>query len=733
MKKVLRVLVSLFIGLMVFVVPAQPVAAAEGVKVVSSVAKVAPSDSLKVAWKMARAVDIVENKLLRGRYSGARFSGGEVYFSVRGFWIKMSLVDTPVELAPKIEKNKIKYSTSDLDVEYSYLDTVMKEVITLNKPMPVVFSYQLNKGGSLRSNPDGSLSMLMQGVKEILRIERPFAIDKSGVRFELGYKFDNKNLILAGDLSSAKYPIIIDPTYTVIEGFLDSDFSSSRSIARKSNGDLWCTYSRATESSVQIFCSYSTDGGGNWTEEQVTDLEENWQGFPVIAIDSEDNVHVAWTGTGWGSFPDYKNIQYRKKTTSWQVQESISDIADDQWAPAIAIDSNDNVHVVWSGKGWGDNPGVENIEYRRSIYSWETRVPVTDSSSEQWFPAMAIDSEDNVYVVWQSPDDIQYREKFGAYWLTQESITDVGDQGGASIAIDSENNVHVVWSGYGWGNNPDYWNIQYREKTTSWQTQESVTDINNDQTDASISTSLDNHIHIVWSGWGWGSNPEYINIEHREKTTSWQAQESVTDDETTKSYYLCLLYALHPISVNRPFCGYAVVWRGDAVFYSASDDLTWGVPQFNPTISLQGSSRPPAGYAIQVTVKFFAPGSNVMGTPLFSATTNTDKVGSNATCTVTAPIGTYDVTIDNMKTLTNVIHNQTFTAGSTTSAYMGKLLEGNCYHDLTVNVKDGALLVTHYDPLYTSQADFNEHGEVNISDGSLLLHNYGLTSPVSVD
>ena len=155
--------------------------------------------------------------------------------------------------------------------------------------------------------------------------------------------------------------------------------------------------------------------------------------------------------------------------------------------------------------------------------------------------------------------------------------------------------------------------------------------------------------------------------------------------------------------------------------------------RFEPTVTLQGSARPTEGYAIQVTVKYFEVGSNVMGVPLFSETGDTDKVGSDAIINLPAPIGTYDVTIDNMKTLTNVLHNVTFIENLTLEAYMGKLLEGNCYHDLTINYQDGGLIVTHYSPLYTSQADFNEHGMVNYSDGSLFLHNYGLTSPVSVD
>nr|WP_319377238.1 hypothetical protein [uncultured Methanoregula sp.] len=49
----------------------------------------------------------------------------------------------------------------------------------------------------------------------------PFAIDASGKRFDMDFNLDKENRIITinGDLSGARYPIIVDPTERVTNGF----------------------------------------------------------------------------------------------------------------------------------------------------------------------------------------------------------------------------------------------------------------------------------------------------------------------------------------------------------------------------------------------------------------------------------------------------------------------------------------------------------------------------------
>jgi len=125
--------------------------------------------------------------------------------------------------------------------------------------------------------------------------------------------------------------------------------------------------------------------------------------------------------------------------------------------------------------------------------------------------------------------NIQYRERTSTGWQTQESVTDAADgQEAPAVALDAGNNIHVIWSGYGWGVNRSSLNVQYRKRTTAWQTQEAVTDSPSSQWNASLAVDSAGSLHVVWNGVGWAPNPGGISIVYRKRTTAWQTTETVT-------------------------------------------------------------------------------------------------------------------------------------------------------------------------------------------------------------
>ena len=424
------------------------------------------------------------------------------------------------------------------------------------------------------------------------------------------------------------------PSYTVKSDVLSSStaYCYQRKLARASDGTLWCVYHRSDGTYYQIYVSYSTDGGETWIEEQVTKVAGH-QYWPSIAIDGEDNVHVVWHGVGWGSNPSYENIQYRKRTSSgWQAQEAVTDKDNTQCFSSIAVDSEGNIHIAWCGKGWGSNPDYYNIQYRKRTSSgWQPQEAVTDKDEGQTNVSIAIDSNDNVHVIWKGPGwgsnpsyyNIQYRKRTSSGWEKQEAVTDKDEhQVNPCVAVDSEDNVHVVWHGAGWGSNPSYYNIQYRKRTSSgWQAQEAVTDANNGQYNPSIAIDNEDNVHVVWRGLGWGANPSYYNIQHRKRTnTGWERQEGLTDAHTDQ-YYPNLIWALHPtifgLKTCRPKTGYAFVWVDGTTlkFYRSNDftastllrkEIRWRVTnlsdwQYKKRITIAGSSG--AGTNYQVLLK----------------------------------------------------------------------------------------------------------------------------------
>ncbi|KKN70385.1 hypothetical protein LCGC14_0430800 [marine sediment metagenome] len=266
-----------------------------------------------------------------------------------------------------------------------------------------------------------------------------------------------------------------------------------RRLALESGGRLWATYSKKPSGYTyqQVYCAYSDDDGQTWTETQVTDTDTDHHFFPIIAIDSDDDIHIAYTASGRGAFPNSRSLLYMKRTSgSWGSEEEIAlkDVINPgQNRASLAIDSADDVHVVWDGQGWSPNTGEFSINYRkRTSGSWGTVETIANESS---------------------------------------------DQKGASIALDSSDDVHVVWYGKGWGVNTTINNIQYRKRTTSWQTQEAITDVADSQTDSAIALDSSDDVHVVWVG---------TDAFYRKRTTSWQTQENITNDVTISPDFLSI-------------------------------------------------------------------------------------------------------------------------------------------------------------------------------------------------
>jgi hypothetical protein len=409
-------------------------------------------------------------------------------------------------------------------------------------------------------------------------------------------------ILLITFVTNVMIPVALaDQSYTVKMGTIrdSTAFNSQRLLVRSSDGALHCVYVRIDDIELthQIFYANSTDGGVTWTEELVSDnIIMAEQHYPCIAIDSKDNIHVTWHGFGWGVNFTVSNIQYRTRTVNgWQTQEAITDKNVSQYAPIITIDSKDNIHIVWGGFGWGVNSDFTNIQYRmKTANGWQTQEAITDKDDSQRYPSMAIDSKDNVHVVWSvwgwgvNTDDrnIQYRMKTANGWQTQEELTDKNsDQFYPCIAIDSKDNVHMVWNGWGWGINIDFSNIQYRMKTSNgWQTQEELTDKNSDQYAPSIAIDSKDNVHMVWHGWGWGTNPNVGNIQYRMRTVNgWQTQEAITDLPYDQ-WFPNLIWTMYPdfssVKTNVPESGYAIIYSGTdengyKIVYLLSSDLKW--------------------------------------------------------------------------------------------------------------------------------------------------------------
>lgn len=163
------------------------------------------------------------------------------------------------------------------------------------------------------------------------------------------------------------------------------------------------------------------EGIGNTTE-------TNLQDHPAIAIDSSGNTHVAWRAKG--------KIYHREKiAATWQAIETPVD-AGAEWQEMcnIVMDEDDNIHLLFLGKGWGANPTFYNIEYvKKTAGTWGAIESVTDSSTSKYSPSMTITKDGTIHVIW-TDDGLVYPANEGVLhraktdsWQAVEAIADTGD------------------------------------------------------------------------------------------------------------------------------------------------------------------------------------------------------------------------------------------------------------------------------------------------------------------
>jgi len=307
--------------------------------------------------------------------------------------------------------------------------------------------------------------------------------------------------------------------------------SQDPAIAIDSNTNLhvvWCDY---TAGNSEIYYKRSTDGGLTWSGSKRLTWNSGNSVYPAIAIDSNNNLHVVWHD----STPGNDEIYYKRSTDgglSWGAAKRLTWNSGNSGYPAIAIDSNNNLHVVWEDS----TPGNSEIYYKRSTdggSTWSATKRITWTSSGSYDPAIAIDSNTNLHVVWYdwTPGnyEIYYKRSTdgGSTWGATKRLTwTSSDSYDPAIAIDSNTNLHVVW--YDW--TPGNYEIYYKRSTdggSTWGATKRLTWNSGSSQEPAVGIDTNNNLHMMWRD----STPGNYEIYYKRSTdggSTWSATKRVT-------------------------------------------------------------------------------------------------------------------------------------------------------------------------------------------------------------
>lgn len=162
---------------------------------------------------------------------------------------------------------------------------------------------------------------------------------------------------------------------------------------------------------------------GSWNAEET--VYQPTAARAAIAVDFVNDIYVVYRRVLAGPNDE---LRLRKKTGGvWQAPELIDNVGDPT-SISIAIDSVDDLHVAWATGGY--DTGYYQIRYRkRQGGVWQIPIQVKVEAEVHWSClTLILDTSDNVWIVYQSfgIDEAIYYKKITGGVLGNEVLLDSG-------------------------------------------------------------------------------------------------------------------------------------------------------------------------------------------------------------------------------------------------------------------------------------------------------------------
>lgn len=246
---------------------------------------------------------------------------------------------------------------------------------------------------------------------------------------------------------------------------------------------------------------------------------------PELRVLAGDAVQVAWSGNFWEK-TGKNHWTWRDTIMTRRYDRDGMPLTDyvpvpiqhdgEQAYPAIATTANDNIVIVWSGAGEGDNNGSFQRLFRADGTPSEVVSPVNTVTVNGQFQPRVAGSAFRYAVVWRGygPGDEQgvFVRMFDAAGIspgaeTRVNETTAGMQLQPDIAMRPDGRSVVVWQGNGPG---DDWGVFARRYTAGGVPLGGEIAVNTttagNQINPSVATMPDGGFVVAWNGAGDGDD-----------------------------------------------------------------------------------------------------------------------------------------------------------------------------------------------------------------------------------
>jgi hypothetical protein len=234
------------------------------------------------------------------------------------------------------------------------------------------------------------------------------------------------------------------------------------SVAMDSNGNFvvtWYSYGQDGEGFGIYAQRYNSVGIVQGSEFQVNTYTTSNQIYPSVAMDSDGNFVITWESYGQGGIyaQRYNSIGVAQGT---EFRVNITDTTSGESYPSVAMDSNGNFVITWGSEQDGDGFGIYAQRYNSSGVAQGSTFQVnTYTINNQIYPSIAMDSNGDFVITWSSYGQDGsgrgiYAQRYNSSGVAQSSEFQVNtytinDQNRPSVAMDNNGNFVVAWHSYG--------------------------------------------------------------------------------------------------------------------------------------------------------------------------------------------------------------------------------------------------------------------------------------------
>ncbi|MFQ6057386.1 MAG: sialidase family protein [Anaerolineae bacterium] len=259
----------------------------------------------------------------------------------------------------------------------------------------------------------------------------------------------------------------------------------------------------------------------SWTSEVNVSHSAEDSRAPALAVDGEDTIHLVWE-EGPFLYHSYGD------GTSW----STPGFAATGEEPALAVGLDGTVHLAWSNEFGG------NFEIYYSFWQgtqWSLPRNVSSTSGVSVSPALAVAPDGTRHVVWSdnspgSPVIYHGWSSDGVLWSNFPIPSANGTA--PAIAVGRDGLVHVAWQDL--DSVTDRYEVYYSQwDGSTWSLPENISDSpEQDSTLLALAVADDNTVHLAWEE----AESDYEVYYSSGHVGFWSLQENVS--ETPDDSYL---------------------------------------------------------------------------------------------------------------------------------------------------------------------------------------------------